>query len=704
MLLEDLKSVHIKDLKLDGLNAARKKVLYRLKLFTVFDVVTYFPLRYEDRKNVLSLLDVVKSIMVSSGGKVRATTIVQVVAHDYVNVRNSRVLKVIVSDGNLKGELICYNRNFLGDVLEVGRKFILSAVWEYKYNSLQSATFDYSPLGEDSPKRDEFGVVLPIYSASEGLRQRTIRKIVHLIVSHFAPQIEDELPEYILETRNILPLSKAVKIMHMPSKMEHVDVARKSIVYNEFIKMFLIIEHTRNEGKKIQKNKKYTSTKLADEFISSLPFELTSAQRRVLHEIKTDMFSDRVMQRLVQGDVGSGKTIVAIYAMLIAVENGYQSAFMVPTEVLATQHYLSLLSFLGKFSETHKINIRLLKGEMSAKTRKLINLEAELGKAHIIVGTHALFQEGVKFKKLGLVVIDEQHKFGVEQRALVISKGNNPDVLFMTATPIPRTLTMTLYGSLDVSIIDEMPMDRKPIITKWFKENDIEHVYRDVIEHVRKGFKVYFVCPLIEESDSIDVRSVVELYEHLSRDVFREIPIGLLHGRMSSEEKYQVMEAFRSGKIKILVSTSVIEVGIDVKDATLIVIEGADRFGLAQLHQLRGRVGRGPYQSYCYLVTPEKISENAAQRMKIMVRNQDGFSIAQKDLELRGPGEIIGYEQSGLPNFILADLIRDEELLLLAKKDAQYIFAKDPDLQNPKNKKIISILKRHSDKSTVVKS
>lgn len=704
MLLEDAKRIHIKDIKSPNLTPNVKKVLYRLKLYTLYDVLTYFPIRYEDRTTLKKLIDIIREISKSSTGKVRATAVVEVLKHDYISTRSGKVLVVVVSDGELRGELVCYNREFLADVFKVGKKFIVTGVWEYKYNKLQCATFDYADLEKETYKKEEFGVVLPIYSGTETIRQRTIRKAVHAVVKLFSDEIEDELPEYVIKARRLLPLSKVIKILHFPRKLEHVEVARKNFVYYEFMKLNVLIEYARSQEKKVNKGKRYNSTKLADAFIASLPFELTKAQSRVIEEIKKDMFSEKVMHRLIQGDVGSGKTVVAIYAMLVCVENGYQAAIMVPTEVLAVQHYLNITSLLSRFAKEHNINIRLLKGGLSNQTRRMLSLEMELGRSHIVVGTHALFQEGITFRNLGLVVIDEQHKFGVEQRTRLIGKGNYPDVLVMTATPIPRTLCMTVYGTLDVSIIDEMPYGRKRVITKWYREGDAKLVYERVREELKRGFKAYFVYPVIEENDELDMKSLLEAYEYLSRDVFPEYKVGLLHGKMTPEEKYNVMQGFKEGDIRILASTTVIEVGIDVPDATVIVIEGAERFGLSQLHQLRGRVGRGNYQSYCYLITSEKTSKEAVERMRAMVKYDDGFTISEIDLSMRGPGEFLGHQQSGLPEFILADIVKDEPLLKLSREDAKKILSKDQDLLKPENIKLKNFVEREKERIPVVKS
>ncbi|MCX8028416.1 MAG: ATP-dependent DNA helicase RecG [Brevinematales bacterium] len=705
MLLEETKKIHIKDLKIRSLTTARKKLLYRLKLYTVFDVLTYFPIRYEDRTELKNFSDIMRDIYKSLNGKVNGTVIAEVIDYEYVKVSDRKILKIIVTDGEIKAELVCYNREFLANVLKVGVRYIITGIWEYKYNRLQSATFDYAELGNQGYKKDEFGVVLPIYSSTEGVRQRTVRKTIHIIVDEFADKIDDELPEYVMEGRNLMSLGKVIKILHKPQKMEHISIARRNFVYYEFMKMNLVIEYSRVEEKKVDKGSRYRSTKLADEFVSSLPFELTSAQIRVIEEIKRDMLSNKVMHRLIQGDVGSGKTIVGLYAMLVAVDNGYQSALMVPTEVLAVQHYINISNLLSKFAKYHNINVRILKGGLSSQTRRLLNFEMEYGRSHIVIGTHALFQDDVVFKNLGLVVIDEQHRFGVEQRAKLVNKGFHPDVLVMTATPIPRTLTMTLYGNLDLSVIDEMPYGRKKIITNWYKDIDTRLVYEKVREELKKGFKAYFIYPIIEDSEDLtDLKSLVEAYEHLSNDVFPEYKVGMLHGKMTPEEKYEVMDKFKKGEINILASTTVIEVGIDVPDATVIVIEGAERFGLSQLHQLRGRVGRSSFQSYCYLITSDRISQEAVERMKAMVKCEDGFAISEIDLRLRGPGELLGYQQSGIPEFILADLIKDEDILKLTKEDARKILSKDPDLSDPKNQKIKSLVQKEKQRIFVVKS
>jgi ATP-dependent DNA helicase RecG len=705
MVLEDAKNVHIKDIKIPNLTPQKKKILYKLKLYTLFDVFTFFPIRYEDRTKIRKFSEIIKELYTSQSGKVNGTVVVEVLEHKFVPIKNRKLLKVLVTDGEMKAELVCYNREFLVNTLKIGERFIITGTWEYRFNTLQCATFDYSSFDNDSYKKDEFGVVLPIYSSTESVRQRTIRKIVHLIVSHFYKEIEDEIPEYVRNVRHLLPLSKIIKFLHIPPSLKSVEIARKNMVYYEFFKTNVIIEYQRTEDSKVDKGKRYSSSNLADEFVSSLPFELTSAQRRAIEEIKIDLFSNKVMHRLIQGDVGSGKTVVAIYAMLVAIENGFQAAIMVPTEVLAVQHYINITNLLGGFAKKHKINIRLLKGGMSQKTRKLLSLEMEIGKSHIIVGTHAIFQEGIKFRNLGLVVIDEQHRFGVEQRARLISKGDNPDVLVMTATPIPRTLTMTVYGTLDLTVIDELPLGRKKIITKWYKKNDAQIVYEKVKEELRKDFKSYFVYPFIEDSETLeDIQSLIDAYNFLSSEVFRDYKVGMLHGKMTPEEKYDIMQSFKKGEIKILASTTVIEVGIDVPDATVIVIEGAERFGLSQLHQLRGRVGRGPYQSYCYLITSERISEDAKKRMLAMTRYEDGFSISEIDLSLRGPGEIIGYQQSGLPEFLIADLIKDQKVLELTRNDVKKIFKSDPNLDDNKNRLLKEIINRHLDKLSVVKS
>ncbi len=423
-----------------------------------------------------------------------------------------------------------------------------------------------------------------------------------------------------------------------------------------------------------------TPKDLANQLKAILPFELTAAQKRVIKEIAADMARPVCMNRLLQGDVGSGKTAVAIAAMLICVRNGYQAALMAPTEILAEQHYLAISGILEKLGPLD-IRVDLLTGSLREKQRRLVNERIASGQTQIAIGTHALIQEGVEFRRLGLVIVDEQHRFGVLQRAALMEKGLNPDMLVMTATPIPRTLTLTVYGDLDVSIIDEMPPGRKPVKTHWKQFGDRKRVYAALRTLLDQGRQAYVVCPLIEESEKLQARAATDLAEFLSAEVFPDLRVGLLHGQMKTDEKDQVMKSFRAGEIDVLVSTTVIEVGVDVSNANCMVIEDADRFGLAQLHQLRGRVGRGDEQSYCVMVC-EGNTEDSIARMQTMASTNDGFVIAEEDLKLRGPGEFYGTKQSGMPDFKIADILRDVPILEMAREEAFALIERDPNLSH----------------------
>ncbi|HID56172.1 TPA: ATP-dependent DNA helicase RecG, partial [Candidatus Poribacteria bacterium] len=470
---------------------------------------------------------------------------------------------------------------------------------------------------------------------------------------------------------------------------EHLRWARRRLIFDELflIQLGLALRKRRVESSEGISFK--VDGPLLTRFLESLPFKLTSAQRRVIEEIRSDMSKPHPMNRLIQGDVGSGKTVVAAAALVIAVESGYQGAMMAPTEILAAQHFNTLDRLLRPLG----VNVVMLRGEMRGAERKKALESVRSGEARVIVGTHALIQEEVEFNRLGLVITDEQHRFGVLQRAALKGKGlSSPDVLVMTATPIPRTLALTLYGDLDLSIIDELPPGRRRVKTFWVSEDKREEMYEFIRNEVKSGRQAYVVYPLVEESEKLeDVKAATEMAEKLQNEVFPELRVGLLHGRLRPQEKDEVMEAFKGGEIDILVSTTVVEVGVDVPNASVMVIEHAERFGLAQLHQLRGRVGRSAYQSYCFLIANPK-SEEARRRVEVMVNSNDGFEIAEADMKIRGPGELMGTRQSGMPDLKLANLLRDADLLALARKEAQRIVKIDPELKKAEHKMLREII------------
>jgi len=562
---------------------------------------------------------------------------------------------------------------------------------------------------EDEPdwgKLFNTGAIIPKYRSSfelekVGLDSRGFRRIIRNAIKDRLSGVEEILSDTVLSRNKLPDIHFALNNIHFPSDPDALRAAQRRLKYDELFFLQLMLAYNkrllRDEPKLISFEKE---SGLARDLARQLPFELTKAQARVVKEIVADMRSPRPMNRLLQGDVGCGKTIVALFAALLAIDNGYQVAFMAPTELLAEQHFRTIQAYLG----ATPVNTRLLIGGQRRKLREDVLEDIRSGKANIVLGTHALIEENVQFAKLGFVIIDEQHRFGVVQRAELREKGTTPDVLVMTATPIPRTLSMTLYGDLDISVIDELPLNRKPVRTAVRMENQKDRVYGFLKEEVRRGRQAYIVFPLIEVSEKVDLKAATKEFEHLRDELFAGFRLELLHGRMKSAEKDEVMHRFKLGEIQILVTTTVIEVGIDVPNATLMIVENAERFGLAQLHQLRGRVGRGADQSYCILIANydwfdehvkkadsaeiQAEKQRAKVRLDTMVETTDGFKIAEVDLSLRGAGEYFGTKQSGMPEFKIADLRLDRELLLLARKDAFELVERDPQLRLPENRPV----------------
>jgi len=543
-----------------------------------------------------------------------------------------------------------------------------------------------TPEWEDIGDEDELdgllhaNRVVPIYPLTEGLGQKRMRQIMYNAIQH-AHLLPEVLPRTLRERLQLMPIHEAIQQVHFPDSIERIEPARQRLVFEEFFLMQLGIGIQRQQLMQERGIAMHIDAERLMQRLRQLaPFELTNAQKRVIQEIWADMARPHPMNRLLQGDVGSGKTIVAAAAIMAAVDNQYQAAIMAPTEILAEQHYL----VLHRLFQPLGISVELLVGRLTPRQRRQARERIATGRGMVAVGTHALIQEGVEFARLGLAIIDEQHRFGVLQRAALRDKGVMPHVLVMTATPIPRTLTLTLYGELDVSILDEMPPGRKPVKTHWKLPEERLKVYAGVRKLVEQGRQAYIICPLIDESDKLQVRAAEQMAEHLRKDVFPDLRVGLLHGRMRPAEKEEVMEAFRAGELDILVSTTVIEVGVDVPNAAVMVVEDADRFGLAQLHQLRGRVGRSEHQSYCVLIANPK-SEDAQRRLEIMTRTNNGFLIAEEDLRIRGPGEIYGTRQSGMPSFRVADLVKDMRLLEIARQEAFRLLEQDPELAHPEH-------------------
>ena len=523
----------------------------------------------------------------------------------------------------------------------------------------------------------KIGRVVPVYPLTDGVPADLVREAI-IAVLPFAAQLRDPLPVALRNQYGLVGVKDAIAHIHFPPDSDTLSVARRRLVFDEFFYLQLGFLQRRQLQKQAHNSAVLAPTgKLIDQFNQLLPFELTGAQKRVISDILKDLQSSTPMNRLVQGDVGSGKTVVAVIAILAAIQSGYQAALMAPTEVLAEQHYRKLVSW---FNLLH-LPVELLTGSTTAKKRRQIHAQLETGELPLLVGTHALIQDPVNFQRLGLVVIDEQHRFGVQQRARLQQKGQSPHVLTMTATPIPRTLALTLHGDLDVSQIDELPPGRQQIHTTVLSGKERNHAYDLIRREIVQGRQAYIVLPLIEESEKLDVRSAVEEHQRLSETIFPEFQVGLLHGRMNSAEKDDVLNAFRDNQTQIIVSTTVIEVGVDVPNATVMMIENAERFGLSQLHQLRGRVGRGSHQSYCLLMSGSK-TDTAKQRLGVLEQSQDGFFISEMDMRFRGPGEVLGKRQSGLADFALASLVEDQEVLNLARDAAEKIILNDETLEN----------------------
>jgi ATP-dependent DNA helicase RecG len=659
-----------------GVGTKLAQVLSKLNIYTLGDLLFHLPRRYEDRRQFRKIAHARAGDAVTVSGKL--------VTVDNVKVRNLTLTKAYLDDGSGVLELVWYNQPYMKDTLNKLRNSQIVAygiIKESPYGlQMETPEWEDLPDGADPDSLLSVNRIVPIYPLTEGIRQKRMRQIIWNAVqyAHLAPEI---LPRSVRERLGLMPIQQAIAQIHFPDSEQAIDPARQRLVFEEFFLMQLGVGMQRQRTRQERGIAMRIDADRLNEMLHRIvPFELTNAQKRVISEIWSDMAQPHPMNRLLQGDVGSGKTIVAAAAILAAVDNQYQAAMMAPTEILAEQHYINL----HRLFQPLGISVELLVGRLSNKQRQQARERIATGRGMVAVGTHALIQEGVEFARLGLAIIDEQHRFGVLQRAALRDKGVMPHVLVMTATPIPRTLTLTLYGELDVSIIDELPPGRKPVRTHWKTPEERLKVYAGVRKLVEQGRQAYVICPLIDESDKLQVRAAEQMAEHLQKDVFPDLRVGLLHGRMKPAEKEAVMDAFRAGELDILVSTTVIEVGVDVPNAAAIVIEDADRFGLAQLHQLRGRVGRSEHQSYCVLIANPK-SDDGQRRMDIMTRTNNGFLIAEEDLRIRGPGEIYGTRQSGMPSFRMADLVKDMRLLEVARQEAFHLLEHDPDLSRPEH-------------------
>jgi len=679
-----------------GVGPRLSEILKKKNIQTVEDALYFLPRAYEDRRHI-------KTISQLTIGKME-TVIGRVQHADIAYHGRRRTFEMVIGDetGTLVGKWFNFNPRFMKGRFRKGMRLILSGevrLFQFRkeMHHPELEILDEAPNAQEGasgqPSIEDslhFGRIVPIYSETEGLyqRQRLLRRIMKNVVDLFAGKAFSGIPEEICQGQRLILLSEAFRRVHFPDPEENITLlnegksrAHRRLIFDEFFFLELGLA-LRRSGTLMEKGIAFPiSHRYTNQLCGLLPFSLTPAQERVLSEIEADMRRSHPMNRLLQGDVGSGKTIVALMAGLMAIEGGYQVAIMAPTEILAEQHFLVIRPMVEALS----LGAALLTSSLKKSQKESFVKEIEAGKIHLIIGTHALIQEGVIFHNLGLAIIDEQHKFGVIQRATLKKKGYNPDVLVMTATPIPRTLAMTIYGDLEVSVIDELPPGRGSITTRVFNEKERFRVYRILREEISKGKQAYVVYPLVEESERLDLKDATQMAKHLQKDIFPEFKVGLIHGRMKGEEKEAIMADFKAGRIHILVSTIVIEVGIDVPNASIMVVEHAERFGLSQLHQLRGRVGRGPDPSQCLLIAQYRKTEDAERRLRVMEQTTDGFRISEEDLAIRGPGELLGTQQSGLPDFRVANFLRDFPLLVEARKEAFSVVSRDPILSLPEH-------------------
>ncbi|MFA6142304.1 MAG: ATP-dependent DNA helicase RecG [Candidatus Omnitrophota bacterium] len=656
-----------------GVGPKKAELLARLGMQNVLDILFYLPARYEDRSKLTPIKELIPGESHTIQGEI-------VTVNGRIAKSGISLFQAEIKDASGSVRAVWFNQPYLKDYFRKGVQVVLYGKAEM-HDKLQLTQPEYEILKGDETDSVHMGRIVPIYALTSGIGQRYIRSLVFQAVAKYCRCLKEALPTYILAREKLVDIRFAVNNIHFPTVFENLEKAYRRIVFEEFFMLQLALAIKKKDVKTKETSPGHkVDGEIQKAFRDSLPFELTDAQNKAIADIERDMSGTRPMNRLLEGDVGSGKTIVASYALMLTVGNHFQGVLMAPTEVLARQHFIGLSELLMPLG----INVVLLIGGIDQKSKESIYSRIKSGDVDIVVGTHAVIQEAVEFKRLGLAVIDEQHKFGVTQRSAMKQKGFSPHILVMTATPIPRTLALTVYGDLDISVIKQLPKGRKPIATYWIEEEKRANAYNFIKEEIRKGRQAYVVCPLIESQGEGRV-GAEELFKKLKSEIFTDFKVGLLHGRMTSSEKDKAMKNFKNGKTDILVSTVVIEVGIDVPNATVMLIENADRFGLAQLHQLRGRIGRGVHESYCILLADPK-TEDARKRLETIEDTLDGFQIAEADLNIRGPGEFFGTRQHGLPEIRFGNILKDFAIMERARTEAFDLIAKDPDLREEHHK------------------
>ena len=673
-----------------GVGPKRSMLLQKLYLSTIGDMLFFLPFRYEDRSRVKKISELTAGEQATFTGKILNTGTFRI-------GRRKKIFEIILQDesGVIRAKWFQFNEKYMLGKYQAGQSLILSGKPAFNRKSgagLEIIHPDTDIMEGTELDSLEVGRIVPVYHTTEGLHLKSLRSIVKNVLDKYLPHVEEFLPDEIISRHHFPKQDAALLQSHFPPETlsekqlnQFKTPPQTRLIFEELFLIQLALAYKRRHTDSVEKGRPLkTRGGTIRKFVKLMRFELTGAQKKVLGEIMDDLEQDRPMNRLLQGDVGSGKTIVALISMLTAVDNGAQAALMAPTEILAEQHYLNIRPFCDRLN----ISPELVTSALSAKDRKRIQNDIGEGNFQIVIGTHALIQKDVQFKHLGLAVIDEQHRFGVLQREAIGKKGLFPHVLIMTATPIPRSLALTLYGDMDVSFLDEFPPGRQPIETRLIYDKDRKDAYTLLREEIEQGRQAYVVCPLIEESETSDLKAAEEVHEHLQHRLFPDLKVSLIHGKLKKDERQQIMSDFLKGEVHILVATTVIEVGIDVPNAATIIIEHAERFGLSQLHQLRGRVGRGKHHSKCLLIAYPPFSEDGKSRLEAIQKTGDGFIIAEEDLKIRGPGDFMGTRQSGMPLLKIANLLRDIKILELARKEAFLLIDKDPQLQEPTHQKL----------------